>query len=452
MSRNSLRLRLITGGIAAIVLALALAGLGLTLLFERHVGRTVSQDLDVHLKKLLADLDVNADGRLAVTGGPTDPRFLEPLSGLYWQISDDRGQTLRSRSLWDAALVLPKDEPAAGEVHRHVAVGPADAPVLIAERRIQIDINGRETPLTIAVAVDAAHVAAATTAFAADLAIALGLLGIVLAAATAVQVGLGLRPLDVLRRGITNIRVGRELRLAAGVPDEVRPLVDEVNALLTARAEEVERSRHRAADLAHGLKTPLAALAADADRLRSEGRPQIADGIDEVIGAMRRHVDRELARVRLRGNRYSEPYATALAPLVRSLVATLARTPEGARTAFEITIADPVMVPFERSDLAEALGNLLENATRHARHRVWIAAAADGREISVDDDGPGIPEAMRPTVLARGGRLDERGSAGLGLAIVQDVVEAYGWTLKLDSSELGGLRATLQPTVNQALA
>jgi signal transduction histidine kinase len=116
------------------------------------------------------------------------------------------------------------------------------------------------------------------------------------------------------------------------VPDEVRPLVDEVNALLTARAEEVERSRHRAADLAHGLKTPLAALAADAGRLRSEGQPEIADGIEEVIGAMRRHVDRELARVRLRGIRYSEPHATVLAPLVRSLVATLARTPEGAES------------------------------------------------------------------------------------------------------------------------
>jgi sugar phosphate isomerase/epimerase len=104
-----------------------------------------------------------------------------------------------------------------------------------------------------------------------------------------------------------------------------------------------------------------------------------------------------------------------LAPLVRSLVATLARTPEGARITFEIAIADPVMVPFERADLAEALGNLLENATRHARHRVLIAAASAGRKISVDDDGPGIPEAMRPTVLARGGRLDQRGSAGFGL-------------------------------------
>ena len=452
MSRNSLRLRLIAGGIAAIVLALALAGAGLTLLFERHVGRTVSRDLDVHLKKLLADLDVNAAGRIAVTAGPVDPRFLEPMSGLYWQISDDRGQTLRSRSLWDSSLVLPKDEPAAGEVHRHEAIGPADRRVLIAERQVRVDIDGRQTPLTVAVAIDAAHVAAATTAFATDLAIALGMLGIVLAAATAIQVRLGLRPLDLLRRGVANIRAGREPLLASGVPDEVRPLVDEVNALLTARAEEVERSRHRAADLAHGLKTPLAALAADAGRLRSEGRSEIADGIDDVIGAMGRHVDREFARARLGGIRYSQPHATTLAPLVRSLVATLARTPEGCRVAYEVAMMDQVSVPFERVDLAEALGNLLENATRHARHRVRIAAVADGGEITVDDDGAGIPETKRPTVLARGGRLDQRGGAGLGLAIVQDVVEAYGWTLRLGTSELGGLRATLRPAADQALA
>ncbi|QWG18284.1 HAMP domain-containing histidine kinase [Bradyrhizobium sediminis] len=453
MSWNSLRLRLVAGGIAAIVLALALAGLGLTLLFERHVGRTVSQDLDVHLKKLLAGLDVDADGRMVVTNGPVDPRFSEPLSGLYWQIADDRGQTLRSRSLWDSSLLLPKDEPAAGEVHRHEATGPGNGRVLLAERRVRLNINGRDAPVTVAVAIDAAHVAAATSAFAADLATALGLLGVVLAAATAIQVGLGLRPLDILRRGVANIRAGRDRRLAAAVPDEVRPLVDEVNALLAARAEEVERSRHRAADLAHGLKTPLAALAADAGRLRETGQSAVADGIDEVIGTMRRHVDRELARARLHGAGRSRPDAsTRLAPLVRSLVATLARTPDGARIACEIAMTDEVTVPFERADLAEVLGNLLENATRHARNRVRIAATADGRGITVEDDGAGIPEAVRPTVLARGGRLDERGGAGLGLAIVQDVVEAYDWTLRLDTSELGGLRATIEPNASTGVA
>jgi signal transduction histidine kinase len=447
MSGNSLRLRLLAGGIVAIAVALALAGLGLTLLFEHHVSRTVTQDLDVHLKQLLAGLDVDAGGRLVVTDGPVDPRFSEPLSGLYWQVADDRGQVLRSRSLWDASLALAMDEPVDREVHRHEAVGPAGARMLVAERRVRLTVQGHRIPIRLAVAIDAAHVTAATTAFAAELVLALGLLGIFLAGATAVQVGLGLRPLDALRRGVAEIRVGRDQRLASGVPDEVRPLVDEVNALLAARAEEVERSRHRAADLAHGLKTPLAALAADAGRLRKAGQTKIANDIDEVIGTMRRHVDRELARARLRGIAGSRRNRTMLAPLVHSLIATLMRTPAGALISYDIAVPDGAMAPFDRSDLAEALGNLLENATRHARGRVRIKASPGDSVIAVEDDGDGIPESARPTVLARGGRLDERGSAGLGLAIVQDVLDAYGWRLELAKSDLGGLLATIAPQV-----
>jgi len=196
-------------------------------------------------KKLLAGLDVDADGHIVVTGGPVDPRFSEPLSGLYWQIADDRGQTLRSRSLWDSSLRLPKDERAAGEVHRHEAIGPANGRVLIAERRVRLNIRERETPVTVAVAIDAAHAAAATTASppdswrprpARDRAGGGG----------PRYRSAGLRPLDVCGAAL-QYSCRRELRLAAGVPDEVRPLVDEVNALLAARAEEVERSRHRAA-------------------------------------------------------------------------------------------------------------------------------------------------------------------------------------------------------------
>ena len=130
-------------------------------------------------------------------------------------------------------------------------------------------------PVRVAVAADLARVSAARTAFANDLVLALGLLGFVLAAATSIQVGIGLRPLDALRRGVADIRSGRAKHLSAQVPVEVQPLVDEVNALLDAREEDIVRSRNRAADLAHGMKTPLAALAADGDRLRQKGETSI---------------------------------------------------------------------------------------------------------------------------------------------------------------------------------
>lgn len=448
MRWRSLRLRLAAGGIVAILLALTVAGAGLTVLFERHVTRTIADDLDVYLKQLIAGIDVDAQGQLVVNRPPADPRFADPLSGLYWQVSDDRGRLLRSRSLWDARLGLPADEPPPGDVHHHEIVGPARARLLAAERRVLLTVSDRRVPVRVAVAADLARVAAAASAFAKDLTAALGLLALVLAAATSIQVGLGLRPLDTLRRGVAEIRTGRRRHLPADVPVEVRPLVEEVNGLIDAQEREIERSRSRAADLAHGLKTPLAALAADAARLRERGEGAIAQDIEAVGDAMSRHVDRELALVRVRGMaRERAGQSTALAPLIDSLIATLARTPAGQQVHFEPRIGGEVEVPLDRTDLAEVLGNLLENAARHAAGHVRISAnAATVPSITVEDDGAGIASAHLARVLARGERLDERGEgAGLGLAIVQDVLGAYGWRLDLAKSELGGLRATIAP-------
>ena len=447
MSWGSLRLRLVAGGIVAILVALTIAGAGLTLLFERHVTRTIGDDLDVYLKQLVAGIDVDAQGQLVVSRPPADPRFSDPLSGLYWQVSDDRGQLLRSRSLWDTALRLPADEPSPGELHHHVISGPAKARLLVSERRVLLTIRDRRVPVRVAVATDLARVSVAASHFAKDLAIALGVLGLVLAIATTIQVGLGLRPLYALRRGVADIRSGRREHLPADVPAEVKPLVEEVNGLIDAQEREIERSRSRAADLAHGLKTPLAALAADAARLRERGEAEIAQGIEAVGDAMSRHVDRELARARVRGAaRQRAGAATPLKPLIGSLIATLSRTPAAQRLEFETRIAGEPTVPLDRTDLAEVLGNLLENAARHAARHVRISADAARPAIVVEDDGPGIAPAERARVLERGARLDQRGEgAGLGLAIVQDVLSAYGWRLDLAASDLGGLKATIAP-------
>lgn len=447
MRRSSLRLRLIAGGIVAILIALTIAGAGLTVLFERHVARTIADELDVHLKQLIAGIDVDPEGRLVITRPPADPRFADALSGLYWQIDSEDGQVLRSRSLWDATLSLPAGNPAPGELDQYEVQGPANARVLVAERRISLTIGDRRMSVRVAAAVDLSRLSAARAAFAKDLAAALMLLGLALAIATSIQVALGLRPLGALRRGIADIRSGRRQRLPPAVPLEVQPLVEEVNALLDAQDQEIERSHRRAADLAHGLKTPLAALASDALRLHRRGEHAIARDIETVSEAMSRYVDREMARARVRGAMHRRVGAhTELAPLVRSLIATVARTPAGARLAFEPHIAEGISVPFDRTDLAEVVGNLLENASRHALSRVRITALPDsaGTAIAVEDDGKGIAPAARSSVLERGARMDQRGEgAGLGLAIVLDVLEAYGWRLDLGTSDLGGLKATI---------
>ena len=303
----------------------------------------------------------------------------------------------------------------------------------------------------VAVAADLARVSNATVGFARDLSLALGLLGLVLALATTVQVTLGLQPLKALQQGISDVRAGRIHHLPQAAPAEVQPLVEEVNALLDAQEREIERSRGRAADLAHGLKTPLAALTGDARRLREAGQDEIARDIESVADSMSRHVDRELARARSLGAmRRKAGLSTELAPLVRALIATLARTPASARVTFEQHVPDNLSIPMDRTDLAEVLGNVLDNAARHANERLRISArnVPDGAVIVIEDDGEGIPPAARGSVVERDIRLDEKEEqgAGLGLAIVQDVLETYGWRLALGKSEvLGGLAVTLAP-------
>ncbi|MCC6467782.1 MAG: sensor histidine kinase [Alphaproteobacteria bacterium] len=446
MRVGSLRLRLALGAVVTILAALAAAGLGLVVLFERQALRSLGDDLDVHLRQLAAGIDVDAQGRIVVVRPPADPRFADPLSGLYWQVGDDGAQLLRSRSLWDVALALARDSPDSATVHNHELPGPGGARLLVAERRVQMTAAGGTHGIRLAVAADLARVAAARRDFAADLVLALGMLAVALGLAAWVQIELGLRPLGAVRAGVSAIRDGRFRRLDTAVPMEVRPLIDEVNALLDTQERDVTRARARAADLAHGLKTPLAALAADARRLREKGDLDIARDVDDLAETMRRHVDRELVRVRLGGAvRIRTSQATAVRPLVESLMATLARTPLGETVAFEMRIPADIALPFERSDLAEVLGNLMENAARHANGVVRVTAIGDGRPmLSVEDDGPGVAAADYPRILERGQRLDGRGDgAGLGLAIVQDVLEAYGWRLELGASRLGGLAATI---------
>ena len=442
MTAGSLRLRLVAGGAAAIVVALIVAGIGLALLFERHVTRSLTNDLEVELRQAIGSLEIDVAGQPQLRRQPSDPRFSEPLSGLYWQISTAAGGMARSRSLWDATLPLPKDALAPGEVHHHRVVGPKNADLIAVERTVLVSMNNNSTPVRLVFAADTAGIAEARRAFVGDLVPALTLLGLVLGAATWIQIGLGLRPLERLRDRIAAVRQGRSARLEGPVPSEVEPLVDEINGLLAAQTLEVERARGHAADLAHGLKTSLVALAADARTLEEKGDREIAARIMEVGEAMRRHVDRELARARIRGSRgFGGVAPTPIRPLVEALI-SIQRRSIGARSlVFETVLSGEPSVNIDKTDLAEVLGNLIENAARHARSRVRIGCRDDVL-IYVEDDGRGVAEDDRSKALERGKRLDEKGDGtGLGLAIVQDVLDAYGRKLTLETSDLGGLRA-----------
>ncbi|WP_043539396.1 sensor histidine kinase [Salinarimonas rosea] len=426
---RSLRTRLVAAGLASIALALALSAAGLSLLFERHVERRLVAELSVQLDQLVAGLDRGPDGGFVVVRQPGDPRFAQPLSGLYWQV-EVAGTELRARSLWDERLALPVDVVPDGTVHVHRIPGPADATLLAVERRVILPPRLGEAGARVAVALDRAEVARATAAFRADLLPYLLVVGLVLALASVAQVRVGLRPLARVAKRVAAVRAGTARRVGAGFPTEVAPLAGELDALIAAREADVATARARAADLAHGLRTPLQALEGDVARLRARGDDALADDIAAVVAAMSRHVERELARARLAGR--SAAARAAVRPIAERVVAVVRRTPDGAGKAWQVAIPETLEARIDPDDLTEALGNLVENAARHARAVVRVDAASEAGRIRlrVIDDGPGIPQDALDAVLLRGGRLDARGSgAGLGLAIVLEIAEAWGGTL-----------------------
>lgn len=435
MTRGSLRLRLIAGAGVAIALALVVAWFAMTWLFNGHVERRVEDELLVQVRPLLADLQL-ARGVPVAGSEPADPRFAVPAGGLYWQVSAGAG-TIRSVSLWDSHLPHAAAAPAdAWRVRR--ADGPFGQRLLLMERAIRL--QPQEPAVTVQLGYDLAKLAPAQREFGREMALFLALLWIVLALAAWAQVGLGLRPLRSVGQEVGRLRRDASARLGGAYPRELAPLTESIDALADAREADLVRARRRAADLAHGLKTPLAALAAQSARARDSGAASIADGLDSSIAAMRAAIDGELARTRI--SLVHEGRSTVALPLIERLVAVIEQTEAGERVAFSLACDDRITLPLASDDAAELLGPLLENAARHARRLVHVGVDTVGEQrlLIVGDDGPGLDTAQRDEAILRGARLDSADEGhGLGLAIARELAEATRGKLALARSPLGGL-------------
>lgn len=447
MTRSSLRLRLLLAGALAIALVLAASASALLVLFERHVTRRIDAELNVHLTQLIAGLDRSeqAGGAIELARRPAEPRFDRPLSGLYWQIVvGPERHVLRSRSLWDGELALPDDDLDATNVHTHALPGPGGAMLHVLERRAALPERIGGVNVRAAVAIDAAELDRATRDFAHDLLPMLVLFGALLLLAGWAQVSIGLWPLSRVRDKLALVRTGVERRLGKSFPEEVRPLAEQVDALLDARDADLEKARRRVADLAHGLKTPLQVLIGEARRLEARGDDSVATEIMGLAETMQRNIGRELQRARMAPSTTSA--AADVAEVVRRVVSVVRRTPTGSRVEWAIDIDPAIRVRLDADDLAEALGNLLENAAAFALSRVSVTAHGNGQTVSivVADDGVGIRDDQIADAVRRGGRLDTtRQGTGLGLAIVSEMATHAGGALVLDDAN-PGLRATLR--------
>ncbi|MEO5338382.1 MAG: HAMP domain-containing histidine kinase [Magnetospirillum sp. WYHS-4] len=437
----SLQVRLLAGALVWILAALAVAGLLLTDLFRRHVEAQFHAALEIHLNELAAALHVHPDGKPSLRRPPGDPVFHKPYSGAYWQVSAVDGRALlRSRSLWDDVIPLAPDAILDGEVHSHRLPGPQGQGLIVAERAV-VPADGTAV-LRLVVARDGAVLADAVRAFATTLAASLTVLAVGLALAAVLQVRLGLRPLDRLRQALSVLRTDNGTpRLEGEYPSEVKPLVDELNALVEHRETLVERARVQAGNLAHALKTPLAVMTNEAGRLGEGG-----EVFREQLELARRQVEVHLARARAAAAGASGGQKFAATASIRGLRAVMVRAHAGRDLRIDVDADEGLLLRGERQDFEEMLGNLMDNACKWAAQRVRVAARIEAGRclVAVDDDGPGLPEERREEVFGRGRRLDEAApGSGLGLAIVRDLAETMGGTVRLEGSPLGGLRAVL---------
>jgi signal transduction histidine kinase len=266
----------------------------------------------------------------------------------------------------------------------------------------------------------------------------LAVVAVALAAATWVQLRVGLAPLHRLRDRVAGIRSGQARSVPEDQPAELRPLAIELNALVRDNDAALATARASAANLAHALKTPVATLALD---LADDPRGRQVARIDATI---RHHLSRA------RGGVVDRRSATPLRPAIDGLVAAVGAIHRGSGVTITATVA-AVVVAIDAADLDELAGNLIDNAVRHARAHVTVAAVRDGATVTLTiiDDGPGIPAADRSRATDPGVRLDERGDGhGFGLAIARDLAALYGGTLMLDEAPGGGLlaRVTLPAT------
>ncbi|WP_157218822.1 sensor histidine kinase [Flavisphingomonas formosensis] len=428
-------------GVAALWIFILLLGGGVAL--DRVLSNAVTRNFDAQLQYVLtamiASAEIGPDSEVRFNRPLGDQRFLEPYSGLYWQVSGMGHDPFRSRSLWDRALLV-KGGHHDIDTHSYDSKEFSNESLRVLER--DATLPGSNVMWRFQVAQSREGLDEQIATLRRTLVRSFAILGLGLIIMAALQVVFGLWPLHKVRRAIAAVRSGEASRVEVKLPSEIAPMVQELNDLLAHNDKQAEEARRHAGNLAHALKTPLTVIMNEATAQSDD----LSATVIREATTMRRQVDHHLARARAvgrRGNAQSRAQVwdslAAVERAVGRLYPNVTIDLDGVRDA---------EVHVERQDLDEMLGNLIENAAKYGGGRVFVTVSRQAGfvEIMVEDDGRGIPEAKREAIFERGARLDTgKPGTGLGLAIVRDVAEIYGGTVGLEESEdLGGLLARLR--------
>ncbi|TBU97429.1 sensor histidine kinase [Phytopseudomonas dryadis] len=433
---RSIQRRLSLGLISVLLIIGLLLAQTCLWLFDNSLRRYMQAGLEDEAQSLLIALVRGPQG-LQLDESRLSGAFQRPYSGLYFRI-EFADRSWRSRSLWDSELLASEE----GGLLPELSDGPQGQ--LLLTYRGDYQRFGQQ--LSIYVARDYTPVLQSFRRVQ-RIGLALGLGGLALILLLQrLTVSRALRPLEQTRLQIAQLQEGQRSELDNQVPEELEPLVEQINHLLAHTEDTLKRSRNALGNLGHALKTPLAVLVNLASREELRAHPALRDSLLEHLQQIEQRIARELGRARLAGEALPGAHFDCQQELP-GLFATLGMIHDrGLRLSWQATPTD-LRLPRDREDLLELLGNLLDNACKWAdgQVRLHIERTAEAYVLDVDDDGSGIESERREDVLSRGTRLDEQTAGhGLGLGIVRDIVDAWGGTISLHDSDLGGLRVRIE--------
>lgn len=433
-------------GVAALWITILLLGGGVALdrVLQDAITRNFDDGMAYVLTAMIASAEIGPDGEVFFNRPLADQRFLEPNSGVYYQISSTRHEDWRSRSLWDRALKLDLDRPGS-DLQVYNSDQFPDESLRVMERSVMLP--GSSVRWTFAVAQARSGLDDQIRTLRVTLIRSFVLLGLGLLMLIIIQNLYGLRPLRAVRREIVRMRNGGKSRVTEPMPREILPMVEELNALLAHNERQAEEARAHAGNLAHALKTPMTVIMNAA----TANSPDLNETVMREAITMRRQVDHHLARARAVGRRGMAQSRANVWDSLTAVERAVARLYPDVR--IDMDGNEEIEARVERQDLDELLGNLIENAAKYGGGSVFATVTASPGAspdsnlvvIDIEDDGAGIPLSERERIFDRGARLDtSKPGTGLGLAIVRDVAEIYGGSVELNESEdMGGLLVRL---------
>jgi signal transduction histidine kinase len=450
MRFNSLAFRLFASAAAWTLVVLPVTAILLVSIYRGALERNFDARLNVYMTSLVASSTTGGSRQPQEPAPLGEPVFTVPFSGWYWQVKPLNGSDRPlyvSDSLLDQQLKLPSQTEVSPDktlTRRAYEPGPEGQHLRVLEREIR-PAGPNSTPYSYAVAGDGDEIDRDLSEFTRLLIAALGVLGLGLLVATYFQVRYGLSPLGNIRKDLAAIRSGKAEKLEGELPYEIRPLQQELNALIQSNREIVDRARTHVGNLAHALKTPLSVISNEA---RSHQGP-FATKVVEQAEVMRMQITHHLDRARVAARSSVIGDVTDVDQVLQGLKRALDRLHEERGLDLEITASSGLKFQGEKQDFEEMVGNLLDNACKWAKSRVSASATRENGArrftVTVDDDGPGLHEAERKKVVKRGQRIDEsKPGSGLGLSIVADLAHLYKGRFELEPSPDGGLRARLE--------